>query len=338
MSTAAVKALSLAVLVLTSSVVQAQATQSTSYRVYLFHPNPEGTKASIEALEAAIGSRGRVSKDIGLLPTKLADKPGEPVYKTVSFGPATFRNLVCDDAYAQVRLASDTSAQLLGSSGERFFGCAYPSKAGTRLTLVIERYVRGNSIGGAVVGFIRNSIQGDDVEWGKKITGEMISAVQRRIPAVLIEMVELPGGDRTRPDGPQVDALIAAAATGAAPSSPQASTSPPSGSAAILPVAAVLPIANPAAVAGSGSSAASSPSMAAVLEARKQLTAIGLTYHSVDAFHEAIRRKDLLAVELFVTASAVSSKAAAGDGSNAIDVATRTADTALLELVQRNPR
>ena len=338
MFTAAVKALSLVVLVLASSLVQAQTTQITSYRIYLFHPNPQDTKASIEALEAAIGSRGRVSKDIGLLPTKLADTPGEPVYKNVSFGPATFRNLVCDDAYAQVRLASDTSAQLLGSSGERFFGCAYPSKAGTRLTLVIERYVSGNSIGGALVGFIRNSIQGDDMEWGKKITGEMISAVQSRIPDVLIEMVELPGGDRTRPDGPQVDALIAAAATGPAINPPPASASAPSPSAAILTAATVVPDPTPASTASSGPSSAAAPSIANVLEARKQLTAIGLTYHSVDAFHDAIRRKDLLAVELFVTASAVSSKAAGGDGSNAIDLATRTADTALLELVQRNPR
>jgi hypothetical protein len=329
MPTAATKAISLAVLALASSVAQAQTTQSTSYRVYLFHPNPEGTKASIEALEAAIGSRGRVSKDIGLLPTKLADKPGEPAYKTVSFGPATFRNLVCEDAYAQVKLASDTGAQLLGSTGERFFGCAYPSKAGTRLTLVIERYIRGNTIGGSLVGFIRNSIEGDDVEWGKKITGEMIAAVQRRIPDVLIEMVDLAGGERTRPDGTQVDALISAAAAGTAPapSAPQVAAAP----AGLMP--AVMPVPTPSAL-----SSASAPSMAAVLEARKQLNAIGLTYHSVEAFHDAIRRKDLIAVELFITASAVSSKATAADGSNAIELSSRSGDSALFDLVQRNPR
>lgn len=86
---------------------------------------------------------------------------------------------------------------MLGSSGERFSACVYPSKAGTRIALVIERSVSGGIVGGAIVGFIRNAIQGDEKDGAKKLQDEMLMQVRKTLPDVLVELSELPGGQRS---------------------------------------------------------------------------------------------------------------------------------------------
>lgn len=284
---------------------QAQ-TQTTTQRLYLFQP---GTIADVsraaEAAEAALASRGRVAKRVGLLPGTLPDRPGEPVIRSTNYGPAIIRELSCDDAYAQITLGSSTG-NMLGSSGERFNACVYPSKAGTRIALVIERSISGGIVGGAIVGFIRNAIQGDEKDGAKKLQDEMLMQVRKSLPDVLVELSELPGGQRTTPDGDKVAQLLPPAA---------ASSSRPT---------------------SSGASEGSSVSSA--IDARKQLVAMGLTYHSVDAFQDAIRRKDHLAVELFIAAESVSSSVLGATGQTAIDVAEATLDPYLVKIVRANPR
>lgn len=65
---------------------------------------------------------------------------------------------------------------------------------------------------------------------------------------------------------------------------------------------------------------------------------MGLTYHSVDAFQDAIRRKDNLAVELFIAAASVSSSVRGSGGQTAIEVAESTLDQYLIKIVRANPR
>lgn len=282
-------------------------TQTTTQRLYLFQP---GTVADVataaQAAETALSSRGRVAKRVGLLPGTLPDRPGEPTMRSTNYGPAVIREISCDDAYAQITLGSQTG-NMLGSSGERFNACVYPSKAGTRIALVIERSVSGGIVGGAIVGFIRNAIQGDEKDGAKKLQDEMLAQVKKSLPDVLVELSELPGGQRTTPDAEKVALLMPAEK----PAEPR--------------------VADPAA---STALAAANP----VLDARKQLVSMGLTYHSVDAFQDAIRRKDNLAVELFVAANAVSSQARGAGGQTAAEVAAATQDGYLMKLVASNSR
>lgn len=295
-------AIALSVLALSSA--QAQ-TQTTTQRLYLFQPGTDAPLAA-QAAENAIASRGRVSKRLGLLPGTLPDRPGEPAMKMVNYGPVSMREVNCEDAYAQIGLASQ-SGNMLGSSGERFSACVYPSKAGTRIAIVIERSVSGGGIGGAIVGFIRNAVEGDEAEASKKLQAEMLAQVRKTLPNVLVELAELPGGQRTAPDADKVAALLPAQ------------------------VAAVNPTRQPDAFAPS---APVNP----ILEARKQLTAMGLTYHSLDAFHDAIAREDALAVELFITAGAVSSNVAGSKGQTANELASKAQDKTIAKLVAANPK
>lgn len=281
-------------------------TQTTTQRLYLFQP---GTIADVsraaEAAEAALASRGRVAKRVGLLPGTLPDRPGEPTIRSTNYGPTILREINCDDAYALISLGSSTG-NMLGSSGERFSACVYPSKAGTRIALVIERSVSGGIVGGAIVGFIRNAIQGDEKDGAKKLQDEMLMQVRKTLPVVLVELSELPGGLRSTPDADKVAQLL-----------------PPE-----MPSPARPTATNPS----DGSSGN------AIIDARKQLVAMGLTYHSVDAFQDAIRRKDNLAVELFIAAASVSSSVRGSGGQTAIEVAESTLDQYLIKIVRANPR
>ena len=300
---------------------QAQ-TQTTTFRVTIFNPNPADTKASVDGLEAAIATRGRVSKRVGLLPSPLPDAMGQPTYKTFNFGPFTQRMLDCGGAYAEVSIASDTGANPLGGSGERFFGCLYLSKFGIRTSLVIERYVRSSGpIGGAIVGFLRKTVEGDDATWGKKIIDQMTAEVRNKVPGALIDQVEMPGGEVSRPDGDKVDTLLASANA-----APVAALTPIDISTAGLQQA--MPV----------KTSVATTSATQAVEARKQLSSMGLTYHSLPQFHDAIRRKDEIAVELFVTSRGVSSTAAGPDGVTAKTLAAQIGDEVLSQLVAQLDR
>lgn len=281
-------------------------TQTTTQRLYLFQPGTiSDVSRAAEAAEAALASRGRVAKRVGLLPGTLPDRPGEPTIRSTNYGPTIIREISCEDAFAQITLGSSTG-NMLGSSGERFNACVYPSKTGTRIALVIERSVSGGIVGGAIVGFIRNAIQGDEKDGAKKLQDEMLMQIRKALPDVLVELSELPGGQRSTPDADKV--------------------------AQLLPPETAAPSRATGAATADGSSAN------AVIDARKQLVAMGLTYHSVDAFQDAIRRKDNLAVELFIAAASVSSSVRGSGGQTAIEVAETTLDQYLIKIVRANPR
>jgi hypothetical protein len=57
------------------------------------------------------------------------------------------------------------------------------------------------------------------------------------------------------------------------------------------------------------------------LQARKDLHAMGLRYHDAAQFLEAVKRDDLLAVELYVQGRGVNLSARDGDGRTALEIA-----------------
>ena len=83
------------------------------------------------------------------------------------------------------------------------------------------------------------------------------------------------------------------------------------------------------------SSAAQTISVDRSLQARKDLTAMGLRYFDEGQFLDAVKRNDQLAVELFIAGRGVNLDARTWNGRNAADIARDNGNTQLAELLSR---
>jgi len=83
-----------------------------------------------------------------------------------------------------------------------------------------------------------------------------------------------------------------------------------------------------------GKPVVSSPDRA--LQARKDLTAMGLKYHDPNDFLEAVRRDDQLAVELFVQGRGVNLGAKDGQGKTALEIARARGNEPMAQLLSRS--
>lgn len=72
------------------------------------------------------------------------------------------------------------------------------------------------------------------------------------------------------------------------------------------------------------------------LQARKDLTAMGLRYYDDSQFLDAVKRNDQLAVELFIAARGVNLEARTWTGRSALDIARDNGNTQLAELLSRS--
>jgi hypothetical protein len=93
---------------------------------------------------------------------------------------------------------------------------------------------------------------------------------------------------------------------------------------------ASMALRNPAPAAVQGISADRS------LQARKDLTAMGLKYYDHGEFLDAVKRNDQLAVELFISARGVNLEERAWSGRTALDIARDNGNTQLAELISRS--
>jgi len=74
------------------------------------------------------------------------------------------------------------------------------------------------------------------------------------------------------------------------------------------------------------------------LQARKDLTAMGLKYHDPNEFLEAVKRDDALAVELFIEGRGVNVGAKDKDGRSALEIARARGNEPMAQLLARNLR
>ena len=72
------------------------------------------------------------------------------------------------------------------------------------------------------------------------------------------------------------------------------------------------------------------------LQARKDLTAMGLKYYDQDQFYDAVKRGDQLATELFIAGKGVNLEARAWTGRTALDMARDNGHTQIAELIARS--
>ncbi len=84
------------------------------------------------------------------------------------------------------------------------------------------------------------------------------------------------------------------------------------------------------------SSTADTISVQRSLQARKDLTAMGLHYYDHGEFHDAVRRNDELATELFIAGRGVDLTKRAWSGRSALDIARDNGNTRLADLIARN--
>jgi hypothetical protein len=74
------------------------------------------------------------------------------------------------------------------------------------------------------------------------------------------------------------------------------------------------------------------------IQARKDLTAMGLKYHDANEFLETVKRDDALAVELFIEGRGVNVGAKDKDGRSALDIARARGNEPMVQLLARNLR
>ena len=72
------------------------------------------------------------------------------------------------------------------------------------------------------------------------------------------------------------------------------------------------------------------------LQARKELNALGLTYHDSKQFLDAVKRNDTLAAELFIAGRGVDLSATDFWGRDAVDFARRNHNEPLAQLILRS--
>ena len=72
------------------------------------------------------------------------------------------------------------------------------------------------------------------------------------------------------------------------------------------------------------------------LQARKDLTAMGLHYYDEGQFLDAVKRNDQLAAELFIAGRGVNLDARTWTGRSALDIARDNGNTKLAELISRS--
>jgi len=84
------------------------------------------------------------------------------------------------------------------------------------------------------------------------------------------------------------------------------------------------------------SSAAQSISIDRSLQARKELTAMGLRYYDEGQFLDAVKRNDQLAAELFIAGRGVNLGAHTWNGRNAVDIARDNGNRQLADLLSRS--
>jgi hypothetical protein len=74
------------------------------------------------------------------------------------------------------------------------------------------------------------------------------------------------------------------------------------------------------------------------LQARKDLTAMGLRYHDPKDFLDAVKRDDALAVELFIAGRGVNLAAKDDEGRTALEIAKARGNAQMAQLLARNLR
>jgi len=273
---------------------------------------------AIEAVQDALsGWIGSAPMSLKPIPNPLPARPGKPGTVRGTLGGTPAEILDCSTAVAEVRRETTGARQQMAYNGDLFQACVYPFAKGAKVWLrAVNIDAAESSITHGLFSGIAKAIRGTPGEWLTRRLNDFIEAMKKKLPVVLVERIEAPGLPVQEPDREAVAALL--------PQEPEKELS------------AVAPT-TPAMIAAQQTSSGTGvlPDKTAVMiEARKNLTAMGLSYHSQAQFLDAVMRKDSLAVKLFLDGGGIDPGAKGADGKNALELAREAGATEIVTLLE----
>lgn len=243
------------------------------------------------------------------VPSASPARPGMPQFKKTSHS-APSPEYVCEGAYAEINKKPPPVQNTFAFIAEGHQVCLYSFQKGIKAYLIYYSAKKTEALTSGLFNGIARAIRGSDED---RATGQLegnIASIRAKLPDILVERFEVPGRPVETPDQAAVAALIPAAEI--------AATATPAEN-------------QPARVAPTPS--ASTP-MQIKLEARKNLNAMGMIYHSQQQFIEAIRRNDDVAVQLFVDGAGVSLEAMDDEGRTPLEIAKSHGSPEIVALLQ----
>lgn len=249
------------------------------------------------------------------LPSEVSPWPDQPSTKQINFRGAPLVQYQCPTAYAEVTKNPPPVSNAFLFVKELTQICFYSFQRGVKAYVIFNRFKRTESLTAGLFGGITNAIQGTDDERITKQLQETLENIKKQYPSVLVARIEVPGKQLQEPDKTAVAALIPAKPAAAATATLAV------GQLGVQPTAMAMaaPVATPQQV---------------KVEARKNLNAMGMTYHSHEQFMAAIKRKDDVAVQLFLDGGGIDLSHKDSGGKTPLELATEIGATDIVELIQ----
>lgn len=272
---------------------------------------------AIEAVQDALsGWIGSAPMSLKPIPSPLPARPDKPgiIKGTVGYTPVEI--LDCPTATAEIRREPPPTRTQMSYNGDLFQACVYPFEKGAKVYLrAVNIDAADSSLTHGLFSGIAKTIRGTPGEWLTRRLNDFIEAMKKKLPVVLVERIEAPGLPVQTPNRDAVTALL--------PPEPPATTP-------VAPPSQVLAV--------QAASVAQAPGQtdktAIMLDARKNLTAMGLAYHDQAQFLAAVRRKDALAVKLFLDGGGIDPAAKSTDGKSALELAREVGAAEIVALLE----
>jgi len=246
-----------------------------------------------------------VSANVRSLPATLPVVPGQPRPVEVVYGGTPTVMYQCSQGYAEIVKRPPGVNNTFMKAFELTQACVYPFEKGVKVYVMFTSVKHTESLTSGLFNGITQAIRGKDADYIGGQLKETTDAIRKNLPSVLVARIEVPGAEVQEPDHDAVAALIPATAP-------------------VQPVPVRVVAAAPAAAVGSPD---------AKIEARKNLTAMGLSYFAQDQFIGAIRRKDEVAVKLFLDGGGVDVSARDKTGKTPVDIAKEVGAADLAQLI-----
>lgn len=276
-------------------------------------PDPNPQKIANDVKEALSEWSIPAKMNFRTLPATIPARPDEPEAAQVVVQGTPAIEYRCKTAYAEIVKSPPPVNNAFMYTKEITQACVYPFQKGVKVYLIFTSAKKTESLTSGLFTGIAKAIRGDDPEFMTKQLNNSIADIKKAIPSVLVARLEVPGQVIQEPDKDAVAALI-----------PAKVETPPPAPQVVMVQPANAPVAQPA---------APTP-MATKIEARKSLTAMGLTYHAYDQFIASIKRKDDVAVQLFIDTGAIDFSTKDKNGKTALDIARETGVSAIVSIIE----
>ncbi|NEX63377.1 hypothetical protein [Noviherbaspirillum galbum] len=274
---------------------------------------PNGTSQSVTgAVKDAFTTWGiKASANMRSVPSVMPARPDEPISVQRYLSGTPVVEYECKTASAEIIRQPAGAGNAFAATGERYQACIYPFKNGVKVYVLMTAVKKLEPLTGKLFDGITRAVRGEDGDFMTQQINKRIEAIRENLPTVLVERIEVPGMEVQEPDKAAVAAII--------PPAPQLVGT-------ALVAAPVAPAAAP--------QPAPAGSAAQKIEARKNLAAMGLTYHSQDQFVAAIRRKDDVAVQVFLEAGGIDPNAKDKDGKAPADIAMASGSPDIARMIR----